>query len=346
MPAPETPFQPYAHLHKDVQGPGDARPTALQIIKDCGASGKLTNKTILITGCSSGIGVETARALYETGAKLFLTARDVPKLQKVIDDIVNKSESKGLQRPEALELHLDELASVRKAAEDFKKRSSQLNMLINNAGVMACPPSKTKDGLELQIGTNHFAHFLLFQLLKPLLIQSAKESGTTSRVINLSSAGHRFGGVKLDDINLEKDYEKWLSYGQSKTANIYMANSIDRHYGSQNVHGWSVHPGGIMTELGRHLGEDDFKAMGFDNLMESFFKSPEQGAATTVWAAVSPHFEGGNGGRYLAEVGECGPLPQDAGMLSDGYAPHAYNEDAEEKLWKLSCDIVGVPADD
>lgn len=133
MPAPETPFQPYAHLHKDVQGPGDARPTALQIVKDCGANGKLTNKTILITGCSSGIGVETARALYEIGAKLFLTARDVPKLQRVIDDIVNKSESKGLQRPEALELHLDELASVRKAAEDFKKRSSQLNMLISEA---------------------------------------------------------------------------------------------------------------------------------------------------------------------------------------------------------------------
>lgn len=119
-----------------------------------------------------------------------------------------------------------------------------LTCCIDNAGVMACPPSKTKDGLELQIGTNHFAHFLLFQLLKPLLIQSAKESGTTSRVINLSSAGHRFGGVKLDDINLEKDYEKWLSYGQSKTANIYMANSIDRHYGFQNLHGWSVHPGG------------------------------------------------------------------------------------------------------
>lgn len=101
-----------------------------------------------------------------------------------------------------------------------------------------------------------------------------------------------------------------------------------------------------MTELARHLGEDDFKAMGFDSLMESFFKSPEQGAATTVWAAVSPHFEGGNGGRYLAEVGECGPVPQGAEMMADGYAPHAYNEDAEEKLWKLSCDIVGIPADD
>lgn len=286
---------------------------------------------------------------YETGAQLFLTARDIPKLQKVIDEIVSSASSTETPRPEAVEMHLDSLESVRKGAEDFKQRSNgQLNILINNAGVMACPYSQTKDGLELQIGTNHFAHFLLFELVKPLLLESAAESGISSRVINLSSAGHCFGGIRFDDINFTRDptsYEKWASYGQSKTANIYMASSIERHYSSKNLHGLSVHPGGINTELGRHLQESDYAAMGFDKLAH-IFKSPAQGAATTVWAAVSPHFEGKNGGRYLAEVAEQGPAPGGSAVGFGGYGPHIYDEEAEEKLWKLSLETLGLPADD
>jgi hypothetical protein len=132
MPAPSTPYQPHAALHKDPQGPGDKRPTALQIVKDCNAVGKLGNKTILITGCSSGIGVETARALYETGARLFLTARDMPKLEKVIDDIVANAENESSERPVPIEMHLDSLESVRKGAEDFKAKSGgKLNILIS-----------------------------------------------------------------------------------------------------------------------------------------------------------------------------------------------------------------------
>lgn len=127
--APETPYEPYADLHKETKGPGDARPTALQIIKDCNAAGKLKGKTILITGCSAGIGVETARALYETGAQLYLTARDMPKLDKVIEDIVSKATIKDAPLPQALEIHLDSLDSVRKGAEEFKSRSKQLNIL-------------------------------------------------------------------------------------------------------------------------------------------------------------------------------------------------------------------------
>lgn len=133
--APTTPFQPYAAVHENTKGPGDARPTALQIIKDENAAGKLKRQTVLITGCSAGIGIETARALYETGAKLFLTARDIPKLNGIIDDIVSKATIKGAPRPETLEIHLDSLDSVRKGAEELKKRSSQLNILITNAGV-------------------------------------------------------------------------------------------------------------------------------------------------------------------------------------------------------------------
>jgi NAD(P)-dependent dehydrogenase (short-subunit alcohol dehydrogenase family) len=193
---------------------------------------------------------------------------------------------------------------------------------------------------------DHFAHFLLFQIVKPLLLKSAAESGLSSRVITLSSIGHQFSSINFDDIHWTKSYEKWQAYGQSKTANIYMASSIEKHYGSQNLHGLSVHPGGIQTELGRHLGESDWAAMGFDKLGH-LFKSPPQGAATTVWAAVSPHFEGKNGGRYLADSGEEGPSAAAEGGLSmHGYSEHAYDDEAAEKLWRLSYETVGLPVDD
>ncbi|KAF2216050.1 hypothetical protein CERZMDRAFT_109842 [Cercospora zeae-maydis SCOH1-5] len=343
--APAKPFKPYAEAHDNPQGAGDARPTAFQIIKDEDAVGKYKGKTVLITGASSGIGVETARALYETGAQLYLTARDMPKLEKVIEDIVQNATIGDAPRPKPLEIHLDSLDSTRKGAEDFKKQSGQLNILINNAGVMACPQGKTKDDFELQIGTNHFAHFLLFQLLKPLLLSSSTPD-LHSRVVNLSSAGHRFGTIRFQDINFSEpdSYNKWTSYGQSKTANIYMASSIERHYGSQGLHGWSVHPGGITTELGRHMTQDDFEEIGwpkFTNIM----KTPPQGAATTVWAAVSDHFEGKNGGRYLEDCSESSPLPSEWDTMTPGYAPHIYNEADEEKFWKLSCEMLGLPAE-
>lgn len=286
---------------------------------------------------------------YETGAQLFLTARDIPKLEKVIDNIVASSSLKDAPRPEALELHLDSLDGVREAAEDFKKRSNgQLNILINNAGMMASPYGMTKDGFEMQFGTNHLAHFLLFRLVKPLLLKSATESGISSRVVNLTSVGHQWAGINFDDMNYTKDpasYDKWKAYGQSKTANIYMASSIERHYGSKGLHGMSVHPGGIVTELGRHLQESDYATLAVEKY-KHVYKSPEQGAATTVWAAVSPHFEVENGGRYLADVSEQGPMPKGEGLQLGGYASHIYDAEAEEKLWKLSLEAVGLPAND
>lgn len=215
---------------------------------------------------------------------------------------------------------------------------------------MACPYTRTTDGFELQFGTNHLGHFLLFQLLKPLLIATAARSGTPSRVINVSSAGHRRSGIRWDDWNWasEAAYNKFLAYGQSKTANIYMANELERRYGAtQGVHGWSVHPGAIATELGRHMQPGELEAMGIDKI-QHLFKSPEQGAATTVWAAVAEHFEGKNGGRYLADVGESAPMVPGEEPVPAGseYAPHAYDEEAEKRLWKLSCEAVGVPEDD
>ena len=248
MAYPSNPYKPYKAYHQTLNGPGDARPTSLQVLKDTDAIGKLKGKAVLITGTTAGIGIETARAMYETGATVFMTGRDMSKLDGIIDDIVKNAEhNKDGPRPQGVEMHLDSLESVRKGAEDFKQKSgAKLNILILNAGVMACPYGTTQDRFENQIGVNHFAHFLLFQLLKPCLITSAKESGTTSRVIGLTSAGHRFSGIKfsnkaeLDAWNKGEGYDKWQAYGQAKTANIYMANSITRHYASQNVLGWSV----------------------------------------------------------------------------------------------------------
>lgn len=297
-----------------------------------------------------GIGIETARAMYETGGRLFVTGRDLDKLNSVIDEIVaNAEHNKDGPRPQGVEIHLDSLESVRKGAQDFVEKSGgKLNILIDNAGVMACPYSTTKDGLELQIGVNHFAHFLLFQMLKPCLLASAKESGTASRVVNLTSAGHRYSGIKfsnkveLDAWNEGKDYQKWQAYGQAKTANIHMANSINRRYGGEGLVGLSVHPGGIMTNLARHLTPEDFEVYDWAKI-QHMFKNTSQGAATTVWAAVSEHFEGKNGGRYLADVGETSPAIGD--MLDPGYFEWAYDEATEETLWNISCEVVGVEKD-
>jgi len=356
MGPPATPYQPYAEVHKDPKGPGDARPTSLQILKDSDAIGKLKGKTVLITGCSAGIGVETARAMYEAGATVFAAARDMKKLDGVIEDIVkNAQENKDGPRPQPIELHLDSLEAVRKGAEDFKQKcGGQLSILINNAGVMATPYSTTKDGLETQIAVNHFAHFLLFQLLKPLLLDSAKQSGSPSRVINVTSAGHRFSTLKfndkasLDAWNSGEGYNNWIAYGSSKSANVLMTNAIDRKYGSQGIHGLAVHPGGIATDLGRHMTKEDWEAYGEENvkrMMATIFKSTSQGSANTVWAAVSPHFEGKNGGQYLEDCGETGLAGESDAAGTPGYRPHIYDEELENKLWKLSCEVVGVHED-
>jgi NAD(P)-dependent dehydrogenase (short-subunit alcohol dehydrogenase family) len=176
------------------------------------------------------------------------------------------------------------------------EQNDVLSPACTPAGIMACPQGKTEDGFEMQFGCNHLAHYLLFQLLKPTLIASST-SKFQSRVINVSSLGHRSSTVHLDDLNFEaREYNKWASYGQSKTANIWMANEIERRYASLGVHGLSLHPGAIQTNLQRHLDEKTKKS--FESIeIAKICKSPEQGAATTVWAAVSPQWEG-KGGRY------------------------------------------------
>ena len=326
----------YAAAHENPQGAGDARPTALDIVKDEGLEGKLSDKVALITGCSSGIGIETARALHATGAKLFLGVRDISKGQSALSDILKPG------RVELLKMDLNSLDSVRAAAAEFLKKSDTLNLLINNAGIMATPEGKTADGFESQFGTCHLAHFLLFQLLKPDLIASSSSS-FNSRVIILSSSGHRTAGVRFDDYNFEKDdYSPWVAYGQAKTSNIYMANEIDRRYGTRGLHALSIMPGGIMTRLQTHVPES-IKALWDSDEVKKQFKSPQQGAATTVYAALSKEWEG-RGGAYLEDCAEA-KLAEGTGPTAKGHAAHAFNEQGEKRLWADSLKFVGLEDD-
>lgn len=327
----------YQAAHKAPNGPGDARPTALDIVKDEGLEGKLGDKVALITGCSSGIGIETARAMAATGAKLFLGVRDTAKGQSALSDILKPG------HVELLKMDLNSLDSVRSAAEELKRQTKTLNILINNAGVMATPEGKTADGFETQFGTNHLAHFLLFQLVKPLLLASSTPQ-FNSRVVALASSGHRGGGVRFDDYGFEKEkYAPWAAYGQSKTANIYMANEIDRRYGPKGLHALSLHPGGIMTGLQIHVSDETKKGWTENEEVGKFFKSPAQGAATTVYAALSKEWEG-KGGKYLEDCGVAELAGANASMAL-GHAAHAYNEEGEKRLWADSCKFVGVEDD-
>ncbi|EWZ86331.1 hypothetical protein FOWG_09908 [Fusarium oxysporum f. sp. lycopersici MN25] len=188
----------YADAHKSTNGPGDARPTALQIIQDQGLGGKLTGKVFLITGCSSGIGVATAKALTTTGATLYLTARNIPAAQKALKSILKPGQV------ELIEINLSSLQSVKSGVKAFLKKSTTLNVLICNAGVIAIPNlTRTNNGFETQFGVNHLAHFLFFQLLESYMISSSSPS-FNSRVVAVSSSGHRRGGLRLDDYNYNK----------------------------------------------------------------------------------------------------------------------------------------------
>jgi NAD(P)-dependent dehydrogenase (short-subunit alcohol dehydrogenase family) len=233
--------QKYAALHQSPNGPGDARPTAQQIIQDSGLEGnQLAGKVVLITGCSSGLGTETARVLHATGATLYLTARDLSKAKTALGSLATSD------RVHLLQLDLNSLASVRTCASAFLSASRTLNIFIANAGVMATPEGRTEDGFETQLGTNHLSHFLLFNLLKDALLASSTPE-LHSRAVFLSSLAHRWAEVNFDNINLDGVYTGIMGYGQSKTCNLWTANEIERRYGCHGLHAWSVQPGGVRN---------------------------------------------------------------------------------------------------
>lgn len=345
----------YTEVHKifNLRGPGDARPTALQIVKDEGIVGKLSDKTFLVTGVSAGLGIETLRGLHATGAHIYGTVRNFQKGQKVVDKILGEK-IEGGGKIDLVQLELDSFDSIKKAVQDFLFRSGgRLNILVANAGVICAEKSVTKEGFEQQWGTNHLGHFLLFQLLKDALLASGTPE-YPSRYVSVSSYGHSFSTVDFDDVNWGKEaYKPWIAYGRTKTANIWMANSIERRFGVHHLHATSVHPGTTLedSELARNLSKGEMIAKGANDpeLMRTF-KSAAQGAATQVFAATSKEWAN-KGGRYLSNCVEQVSFDErlkegDGFLFSDyGYAPWAYNEENEERLWKESLEMVGLEAE-
>jgi NAD(P)-dependent dehydrogenase (short-subunit alcohol dehydrogenase family) len=335
------PTSKYYKVHATPRGANDARPTALRIINDEDLEGKWSDKTVLITGGNAFVGAETARALHTTGATVYITVRDTAKGQKAIDEIM-KTDPASKAPIHMITMDLTDFDSVRAGAADFLKQSgNKLNLLICNAGVMAIPFALTKDGFETQFQTNYLAHFLLFQLLKPALLASSTKE-YNSRVIMLASESHRSNEVRFDDYNWKEGYRPDKAYGQSKTATVYMANSIDRRFGSQGLHALSVHPGAIRTNLSAHLAKM-IEPLWQIPAIKAREKTAAQGAATPVYAAVSAEWEG-KGGRYLSNCMVMGPFQGKEGfeVMDEGYAPWAYDEEKQDRLWTDSLKMIGM----
>ncbi|MEZ4215271.1 MAG: oxidoreductase [Myxococcota bacterium] len=286
----------------------------------------------VVTGASGGLGEETARALAAHGASVVMTARDMAKGEAAADAI---RKSTGNANVSVAELELGSLASVRAFAERFLREHDALQLLINNAGVMACPYAKTHDGFELQLGTNHLGHFVLTNLLAPALVR-----GAPGRVVNLTSGGHRFSNVNFDDPNYERtEYTKWGGYGQSKTANVLFTVELDRRLRDRGVRAYAVHPGAILTDLGRHLVPEDVEALrsARPGGAKMRYKPVPAGAATTCYAATSPDLEG-LGGVYLED---CHVAAVNDEPAPDGVRSYALDPEGAARLWALSEQLVG-----
>jgi len=296
----------------------------------------LSGLTAIVTGAGSGIGVETARALALAGADVVLAVRRPDAAETVAQEI--NAVGQGSARTEQIDL--SSFASIRAFAARWGERP--LNILINNAGVMACPLSRTEDGLEMQIGTNHFGHYLLSVLLAPALERAATPE-RHARVVSLSSIGHRRSSVNFEDPQyLTRPYDKWEAYGQAKTANSLFAVGFNTRFKDRGVNANAVMPGGIMTPLQRHLPREEMIAFGWIDeagKVNERFKTPEQGASTSVWAAVGPELEG-VGGLYLENCAQAAPFDRANPFV--GVMEYALDPKAAVQLWTLSQEVAGV----
>jgi NAD(P)-dependent dehydrogenase (short-subunit alcohol dehydrogenase family) len=289
----------------------------------------LTGRRVLVTGASAGLGVETTRSLAAHGASVTMAVRDLTKGAAAMDQVLEQVPEADL---DLRQLDLADLSSVRTFAHGFLEDHPVLHVLIGNAGIMACPEGRTVDGFELQFGTNHLGHFLLVDLLTPALVAAGG-----ARVVLLSSAGHRFGDVDLDDPGFERQpYDAWVAYGRAKTANVLCAVGIDQRLKDQGVRAFAVHPGGIQTELGRHLTDETLGQL-IDRAKAGnspiSWKTVEQGAATTVWAATAPELDG-EGARYLEDCGIADVV--DDPNVSGGVRAYAIDPERADALWELS----------
>ena len=301
----------------------NARSTALEVVVGLDLHGQRA----IVTGGAGGLGLETARALAQAGADVTLAVRDRVRGGAAAGALRAGS---GQRNVHVGVLDLADLASIQRFASDWG--DAPLHMLINNAAIMACPLARTAQGWEAQFATNHLGHFALTTALLPALRKAAP-----SRVVALSSTGHKISGVNFDDIHFERrDYNKWKAYGQAKSANALMSLGLHLLHGADGITANAVHPGGIMTGLQKFLPLEEMRALGWlkpDDTPLDIFKTPEQGAATSVWAATTPGLQG-HGGLYLEDCNQG--LPADPANRVSGYSPHLMDHEAAQRLWAVS----------
>ncbi|MEU4761877.1 SDR family NAD(P)-dependent oxidoreductase [Actinosynnema sp. NPDC023794] len=301
-------------MTEHITTPFGAESTAAQVV----AGIDLTGKRAVVTGAASGIGVETARALASAGAEVTLAVRDTEAGRRVADEIGGDVR--------VARLDLADQASVAAFVAGW---DGPLHILVDNAGVMATPETRTPEGWELQFATNHLGHFALTRGLHPFLAQEG------ARVVSVSSSAHLMSPVVFDDIHYtDRPYDPWTAYGQSKTANILFAVEANKRWAADGITVNAVMPGGIMTNLQRHADRAQMDAMISQAVADGFtLKTPEQGAATSVLLATSPLLEG-VGGRYFEDCGEA--LPNTGDTMISGVAAYALDPEAAAKLWQVT----------
>jgi NAD(P)-dependent dehydrogenase (short-subunit alcohol dehydrogenase family) len=308
--------------HKIGSGFG-ATSTADEVLAGLDLAGRLA----IVTGGYSGIGLETTRALAKAGVHVVVPARRVEHAREAVA---------GIPNVEVGELDLGDLDSVRGFADRFVDAGRDIDLLIDSAGIMACPETRVGPGWEAQFATNHLGHFALVARLWPRLV-----TGGGARVVSVSSAGHRRSDIRWDDLWFDRGYDKWEAYGQAKTANVLFAVELDRRGRDAGVRAFALHPGGIMTPLQRHLDRGEMVERGWidedgNPLVE--FKTPGQGAATQVWAATSPQLAG-LGAVYLED---CDVAEIAADEDAPGVRPYAIDPASARRLWSLSAELTGV----
>ncbi|OLR93366.1 SDR family NAD(P)-dependent oxidoreductase [Actinokineospora bangkokensis] len=316
-----------ADKQRPVGSPFTASSTATEVL----AGIDLTGKLVLMTGGYSGIGLPATQALVAAGARVVVPARRPEVAAEALA---------GVEGVEVAAMDLADQGSIAAFADGFLDSGRDLHLVITSAGIMATPFSTVGHGWESQFGVNHLGHFALVNRLWPAIARGG------GRVVALSSAGHRRGGIRWDDVDFATGYDRWVAYGQAKTANALFAVHLDALGREQGVRAFSVHPGGINTPLQRHLSHEDMMAAGWvdesGEWIVDWLKTPEQGAATQVWAATSPLLDG-LGGLYCedCEVAEVAP---DDDPDRGGVRSWATDPEQAARLWALSADRTGVDA--
>uniref|UniRef100_A0A1Y1MXQ9 Retinol dehydrogenase 11 n=2 Tax=Photinus pyralis TaxID=7054 RepID=A0A1Y1MXQ9_PHOPY len=302
----------------------------------CTSTATLVGKTAVVTGCNTGIGKCTVEDFYKRGARVIMACRSVPKAEEAKSDITKRCEGlRGIGEIEVVQLDLASLKSIRKCAEKLLQEEDHIHLLINNAGVMACPESRTVDGFEMQFGTNHLGHFLFTLILLPKIINSPP-----ARIVNVSSVAHSFlsGALQIEDLNwTRRKYSESQAYFQSKLSNVLFTRELAKRLKDHNIHGvttYCLHPGVIDTDLWRHVDDSFFKGAKwiFYNIVGLFIKSQDEGAQTIIYCAVDEDVKN-ESGLYYAECDVANSSDRSKDMAS------------AKRLWDISFKMVKLPQD-